>query len=65
MVLLLSGGVGMLLQGALMLTADIFAERRGIAYMLEISRQHQCKNVLRKDDALERCILRFSWPEVP
>lgn len=32
-------GVGMLLQGALMLTADIFAERRAIAYIIEISGQ--------------------------
>lgn len=29
-------GVGMLLQGALMLTADIFAERRGAIYKIEI-----------------------------
>jgi hypothetical protein len=29
-------GVGMLLQGALMLTADIFAERRGGTYMKEM-----------------------------
>lgn len=29
-------GVGMLLQGALMLTADIFAERRGSAYIYSI-----------------------------
>jgi len=31
-------GVGMLLQGALMLTADIFAERRGTKYQTEISK---------------------------
>lgn len=31
-------GVGMLLQGALMLTADIFAERRGTEYIQNISR---------------------------
>jgi hypothetical protein len=29
-------GVGMLLQGALMLTADVFAERRGAIYVVEI-----------------------------
>ncbi len=32
-------GVGMLLQGALMLTADIFAERRGESYQTAISSQ--------------------------
>ncbi|MFN5168183.1 MAG: hypothetical protein ACK5DD_01050 [Cyclobacteriaceae bacterium] len=32
-------GVGMLLQGALMLTADIFAERRGAEYMRAITSQ--------------------------
>lgn len=32
-------GVGMLLQGALMLTADVFAERRGEIYRLAISNQ--------------------------
>jgi len=31
-------GVGMLLQGALMLTADIFAERRGTTYQHEITK---------------------------
>jgi hypothetical protein len=31
-------GVGMLLQGALMLTADIFAERRGQEYQYHISK---------------------------
>jgi hypothetical protein len=31
-------GVGMLLQGALMLTADIFAERRGKTYIEQVSR---------------------------
>jgi hypothetical protein len=31
-------GVGMLLQGALMLTADIFAERRGTAYIEAIQK---------------------------
>lgn len=30
-------GVGMLLQGALMLTADIFAERRGKTYLAQIA----------------------------
>lgn len=30
-------GVGMLLQGSLMLTADIFAERRGIEYIQQIT----------------------------
>lgn len=34
-------GVGMLLQGALMLTADIFAERRGTSYRHEITAHHQ------------------------
>lgn len=29
-------GVGMLLQGALMLTADVFAERRGMAYINQV-----------------------------
>jgi hypothetical protein len=33
-------GVGMLLQGALMLTADVFAERRGTTYLQEITNQH-------------------------
>ena len=32
-------GVGMLLQGALMLTADIFAERRGKEYLFQISKE--------------------------
>jgi len=32
-------GVGMLLQGALMLTADVFAERRGESYQTAISSQ--------------------------
>lgn len=31
-------GIGMLLQGALMLTADIFAERRGTTYQNEITK---------------------------
>lgn len=31
-------GVGMLLQGALMLTADLFAERRGHEYIAAIAR---------------------------
>jgi hypothetical protein len=30
-------GVGMLLQGAFMLTADVFAERRGTEYINKIS----------------------------
>ena len=32
-------GIGMLLQGALMLTADIFAERRGSTYLKEVTEQ--------------------------
>jgi hypothetical protein len=31
-------GVGMLLQGALMLTADIFAERRGVIYIERVNK---------------------------
>ena len=33
-------GIGMLLQGALMLTADIFAERRGSSYIKEVTAQN-------------------------
>ncbi len=35
----LGSGIGMLLQGSLMLTADIFAERRGAIYVERISEQ--------------------------